>query len=223
MHLEWGLTGLREGGRLADAVVVVDVLSFCTAVAVAVERGVEVYPHRSADAYAPKVATRLGARLEDDGLTWVAGLAAGLAAGEKVVLPSRTGGALCLEAAATGTTVVAGCLRNASAVGSWIARRAGRAVVVAAGERWREGSPRWAVEDLLGAGAILAALPDDGISAEARVAAAAFRASRDDLAEILRTCTSGRLARDTAVAAQVDASPVVPVLIDGAFRPAATP
>ena len=63
MHLEWGLTGLREGGRLADVVVVVDVLSFSTAVAVAVSAGVKVYPVRVADEYAAKIADRLGAKL----------------------------------------------------------------------------------------------------------------------------------------------------------------
>lgn len=231
MHLEWGLTGLREGGRLADVVVVVDVLSFCTAVAVGVAAGVEVYPHRLSDEYAPKVAERLGARLagerRSDGVSLSPASLAGLAAGEKVVLASPNGAALCLEAAATGATVVAGCLRNASAVGAWLAGRQRRVVVVAAGEQWRDGSPRWAVEDLLGAGGIFAALPaDEAVSAEAAVAAAAFHESRSRLGEILRTCTSGRelaargFGHDPAWAADVDASPVVPVLVDGAFRPA---
>ena len=216
MHLEWGLTGMREGGRLAEAVVVVDVLSFSTAVVLAAEREVEVYPHRAMDAYAPKVAARVGAHVAEERLSWFTGLPTG----DKVVLPSLQGGTLCLEAAATGATVVAGCIRNASAIAAWMAARQGRIVVVAAGDQWRDGSPRWAVEDLLGAGAIFAGLPEDAISAEAQVAAAAFLRSRDRLPEILRACTSGRMAHDVHLAAAVDASPVVPVLVDGVFRKA---
>ena len=230
MHLEWGLAGLRDAGRQADVVVVVDVLRFSTAVAVAVAAGVEIYPVRQADAYAPKVAARLGARLAGERRTEGASLSpaslAGLARGEKVVLASLNGAALCLDAAATGAAVVAGSLRNASAVGAWLADRERRVVVVAAGEQWRDGSPRWAVEDLLGAGAILAALPATALSAEAQVGVGAFRDSRDRLAEVLRTCTSGRelaargCARDVAWAADLDASPVVPILVDGRFQKA---
>ncbi len=230
VHLEWGLAGLRDAGRQADVVVVVDVLRFSTAVAVAVAAGVEVYPLRHADEYAPKVAARLGARLAGerviDGVSLSPPSLAGLAAGTKVVLPSLNGAALCLDAASTGATVVAGSLRNATAVGEWLAARERRVAVIAAGEQWRDGSPRWGVEDLLGAGAIFAAVPEHALSAEARVAAAAFRESRGRLAQILRSCTSGRALAatgsraDTEWAADLDASPVVPVLMDGRFQKA---
>lgn len=231
MHLEWGRAGLREGGRLADVVVVVDVLSFSTAVAVAVAAGVTVYPLRAtnASAYATRVAERLGARLAQargEGLSLSPPSLAALPAGERVVLPSPNGGALCLDAAATGATVVAGCLRNAAAVGAWLGRKEQRVVVVAAGEEWRDGTPRVATEDLLGAGALLSSLPSEALSAEARVAVEAFRGSRPELAAILRGCTSGRelaargYPEDVEWAADLDASPVVPVLVDGAFRPA---
>lgn len=216
MHLEWGHAGWRDAGRQADVVVVVDVLRFSTAVAVAAAAGVDVYPVRSGDTYAPKIAERLGARLAEERLAWFAGLAPG----ERVVLPAAPGAELCLDAAAAGATVVAGCLRNATAVGAWLAARQRRVVVVAAGDRWRDGADRWTVEDLLGAGAIFAALPEDSLSAEAQVAAAAFRATRDRIAQILRLCTSGRTDPDAGLAADVDASPVVPVLVDGRFQKA---
>ena len=122
---------------------------------------------------------------------------------------------------------MAGSLRNAAAVGAWLARREQRVVVVAAGEQWRDGTPRVAAEDLLGAGSILSTLPDSALSAEARVAVEAFRGSRNDLTAILRGCTSGRelaargYSDDVLWAADLDASPVVPVLVDGAFSPAA--
>jgi len=59
--------------------------------------------------------------------------------------------------------VIAGCLRNAAAVGRFLGgllreRGRGPVTVIAAGERWPDGSLRPALEDLLGAGAVLAAV-----------------------------------------------------------------
>ena len=76
----------------------------------------------------------------------------------RLVLPSPNGSAIA-AAAPPGVTVVAGCLRNATAVGRRVAR-AGPVTVVPAGERWPDGSLRPALEDLLGAGAVVAALLD---------------------------------------------------------------
>jgi 2-phosphosulfolactate phosphatase len=229
MHLEWGRAGLREGGRLADVVVVVDVLSFSTAVAVAAAAGVEVHPVRAHDDYAVRIADRLGAHLagrRGAAVSLSPPTLARLSPGERVVLPSPNGGGLALDAAATGARVVAGSLRNASAVGEWLKGQERRVVVVAAGEYWRDGTPRVAIEDLLGAGAVLAALPPEALSAEARVAVDAFTGSRSCLEDVLHSCTSGRelagrgSALDVAWAADLDASPVVPVLTKGSFRAA---
>jgi 2-phosphosulfolactate phosphatase len=98
--------------------------------------------------------------------------------------------------------------------------------VVAAGERWPDGSLRPAVEDLWGAGAVLAALVDlghTGLSPEARVAEQAFRAVAGRLPTELRECASGRelvdagFGPDVDVAATIDVSEVVPVLRGGVF------
>ena len=64
--------------------------------------------------------------------------------GAQLTLASPNGGACCLVAARAGATVIAACLRNASAVGRG-ARDLGAVTVVAAGERWPEGAcpPRW--------------------------------------------------------------------------------
>lgn len=230
MHFEWGWAGLREAGRQADVVVVVDVMSFSTTVTVAAERGVLVHPHRAHDPYAARVAERLGAVLAGPrgaGVSLSPASMTGLEAGRRVVLPSPNGAALSLEAARSGATVVAGCLRNASAVSQFLAGHGGRVVVVAAGEKWRDGHDRFAVEDLLGAGAVMSAMAPDLLSSEARVAVGAFQAAAADLEPLLRSCTSGRelVARgaddDVTWAAALDRSPVVPVLRDGSFRPLA--
>jgi 2-phosphosulfolactate phosphatase len=97
-------------------------------------------------------------------------------------------------------------------------------IVVAAGERWPDGTLRPAVEDLWGAGAVLAALGLEGASPEARLAASAYDAVRGDLASALRDCASGRelvaggFARDVEIAGSTDVSAVVPVLNTDAFE-----
>ena len=221
------MAGLREVARLAEVVVIVDVLSFSTAVVVAAEQGASIHPHRAFDPYAVKVAARLGAYLagpRGDGLSLSPPSLTELKAGDRLVLPSPNGGALALEAASAGATVVAGCFRNATAVGGWLAQQERRVAVVAAGEHWRDGSFRVATEDLLGAGAVLAGFAPESLSAEARVAVLAYRAMQDDLVRTLHESISGRElaarghSEDVRWAGELDASRVIPVLADGAFR-----
>ena len=96
--------------------------------------------------------------------------------------------------ASSGSTVVGACLRNRTAVAQWLATQWGDTVaaesagdgtpspvvaIVAAGERWPDGSLRPATEDLWGAGAVIAALDSlgmTGLSPEARSAAGAWHA-----------------------------------------------
>jgi 2-phosphosulfolactate phosphatase len=101
--------------------------------------------------------------------------------------------------------------------------------VIAAGERWPDGSMRPAVEDLWGAGAFLHELAGDdpaGFSPEALTALGAYRAVAPRVGEALDSSVSGRELRnlgfegDVGVAAELGASDVVPVLRDGWFRDA---
>ncbi|MFF0434101.1 2-phosphosulfolactate phosphatase [Streptomyces sp. NPDC004327] len=102
--------------------------------------------------------------------------------------------------------------------------------VVAAGERWPDGSLRPALEDLLAAGAVLAALralvPGGAtLTPEATAAATLWTATEDPVAA-LHGCDSGRelyeygYPQDVEVAAEIDSSAAVPVLVDGAFQEA---
>ncbi|MEV0685837.1 2-phosphosulfolactate phosphatase [Nocardia sp. NPDC050378] len=237
IRLDWGPTGAAVIGAGAAGVVVVDVLSFTTAVSVAVSAGTAVYPYRWRDDSAQVFAARKGAELAvgrravDAAHPWSLSPAAIRRAPftDRLVLPSPNGSTI--ASAVVGAPVVAACFRNADAVATWIAeRRWGTPeqpiAIVPAGERWADDATlRPAVEDLLGAGALVATLIDRGCgrpSPEARCAAAAFL-SVTNIGTELDECASGRELRsggfgdDVDIAAQINADTVVPVLADGAF------
>lgn len=234
VRCEWGPTGAALVP--ADVAVVVDVLSFTTTVTVAVERGIAVLPFGWRDERARAYAASQGALLavgrlearEQEGQVSLSPAAMAQVSGvERIVLPSPNGSTITRALAATGARVVAGSLRNASAVAAHLAplvRDGATCVVVPSGERWPDDSLRPCFEDLWGAGAILAglvALGVGGLSPEARAATHAWAGAR--LPDDLHDCAGGRelaaagFADDVAMAAQVDASDVVPVLDGEAF------
>jgi 2-phosphosulfolactate phosphatase len=126
--------------------------------------------------------------------------------------------------------VTAACLRNVNAVGRWLAEHdfgtpQQPVTVIAAGERWPDGSLRPALEDLLGAGAVIAAMNEHGrslLSPEADDARACFEATAD-LASAVTNSVSGReltgtgFADDVAIATEINSCRVVPVLTGHAF------
>ena len=237
VRFDWGPTGAAAIAEGADVAVVVDVLSFTTTLCVAVERRMTVLPYRWRDeraaAYAEERAATLAVgRLEARSLPGGAGVSLSPAAMARVsgvgrvVLPSPNGSSISFGLADSGCIVVGACLRNRTAVARWLRERGGTVAVVAAGERWPDGSLRPAAEDLWGVGSVLALLDGADLSPEARVAADAFRAVEASLATSLRDCASGRelaaagFAEDIDVAAELDVSDVVPMLADGEFRAA---
>jgi 2-phosphosulfolactate phosphatase len=235
VRFDWGPTGATAISAGADVAVVVDVLSFTTTLCVAVERGMTVLPFRWKDERAAEYADQRDAvlavgRLEGRLLPASSAVSLSPAAMARVsgiariVLPSPNGSSISFGLAEAGCTVVGACLRNRSAVATWLAAHGGTIAVVAAGERWPDDSLRPAAEDLWGAGAVLALLPRDDLSPEARLAADAFRAVEQTLVSSMHGCASGlELAEagfpdDVAVAAELDVSVAVPVLADAAFH-----
>lgn len=244
VRLDWGPIGAKA--TRADVAVVVDVLSFSTSVTVAVERGMRVFPYRWKGSRAEEFAAERDAvlavgRLESTrrGAVPAPSLSpAGMLVCEvipRLVLPSPNGSTIATALLESDATIAVGCLRNARAVARWLvpAVEAGRSVaVIAAGERWsHDDSLRPAIEDHLGAGAILSALVElghgNGFSPEAQAAAALFDASRDMLTERIHDCVGGRelnskgFGCDVDVAADLNVSTIVPVLAEGAFVPSA--
>lgn len=142
--------------------------------------------------------------------------------GTKLVLPSPNGSHISFVA--QGKPVFAACLRNAGAVAEAVRAQvgAGSVAVIAAGERWPDGSLRPAIEDLIGAGAVIEALGGRA-SPEARIARAGFLSAKAELRDVLRGCASGLelidrgFPQDVEIAAEINVSRSVPVLRDGAF------
>ncbi len=224
VRFEWGLTGMRAVGGGANAIVIVDVLTFTTAVDVAAGQGAAVFPFpwmRPAAAHYAAALGAVAAAKRGAGYSLSPASLREIPAGTRLVLPSPNGATLAfgIEHGA----VLAGCLRNASAVAAAAAGIGPRVAVIAAGEGWMDGGLRPCFEDLVGAGAAIAGLAGRK-SPEACAAEAAFRAARSELGALLRLCGSGKeliergFPEDVEMAAELDASGHAPRLMDGAFR-----
>jgi 2-phosphosulfolactate phosphatase len=214
---EWGPSAV-DALEPADVTVVVDVFSFTTCVDVAVSRGVSILPYAwndaSAGEFARVQAAELAGRRRQARYSLAPGSYMDAPTGLRCVLPSPNGAQVTLAAARTAPVVLAGSLRNARAVAK-AARRLGQTFnIIPAGERWRDGSLRPALEDWLGAGAILSGLPGQR-SPEAESAVALFERHREQLVDILDQCGSGRELdgrgheNDKFIAGQLDVSTCV--------------
>jgi 2-phosphosulfolactate phosphatase len=142
-------------------------------------------------------------------------------AGYRLVLPSPNGAPLSF-AAGGHPIVLAACLRNAGAVARMAAGLGATFAVIPAGETWATGELRPSLEDLIGAGAVIASLPGNR-SPEAELAAASFERFHADPGGALPQSSSGKeliergYGRDVELAAECDVSMNVPRLMDGAF------
>lgn len=241
VRLEWGPTGAAVVAADADIAVVVDVLSFTTTLSIATRRGMRVLPFPWKDDRAAAYAEAEGAtlavgrfearQLDDPPPSLSPAQLLTSRYVDRLVLPSPNGSTICaaVRDSGSGVSVVGASLRNRAAVARWLLPRladGATVAVVAAGERWHDGTLRPAVEDLWGAGAVLdPVLGDAGVaaSAEARVAVASWRAVADRVGDELHACASGRelvdagFGADVATAAEVDADDVVPVLTRDGF------
>ena len=239
VRFDWGPTGASRVADQGGILVVVDVLSFSTTVGVAVERGTVVYPAAWRDARAEDLAKQqhavlaVGRSQMTPENPWSLSPSAMRRAPHtpRLVLPSPNGSSI--AAAVDGVTVVAASLRNASLVGAWLARATAatpRSVaVIAAGERWPDGSLRPALEDALGAGAVIAALAReagvDDMSPEATAVRALYEGTPCPAEAVMASASGLELIQagfdaDVDVAVETGQGTCVPVLSDGAFRDA---
>lgn len=255
VRFDWGIQGADAVADGADVIVVVDVLSFSTAVVLATELGVEVVPaapetaREVADA---RDATLAGRRGSAGPTLSPASITAESVSGiSRLVLPSLNGSRLVAALGDSGgdgdgradgsadadgragSAIVAGSLRNAAAIAKWALAHQGdkgdrfTVAIIAAGEARSDETIRFALEDLLGAGAIIDALAEVGIdycSPEAAAAAAAYTGLRNAIGHLVGASGSGReladagFRADVDLAIDIDASDTVPVLREFGFR-----
>lgn len=242
IRFDWGLRGAAAIAEGADVAVVVDVLSFTTTLSVALDEGIDVLPYRwrddTAEAYAAAHDAVLAAGRQEmtpGAVSLSPGTIRSARTVERLVLPSPNGSSIAYDLDSRASTCLGASLRNFHAVGEWIARHHPTAVVavVAAGEKWPDGSLRPAVEDLWGAGAVIAELVGahgfGSLSPEAEQARAAWDVVAGRVTSVLQDCASGRelaqigFARDVEIASEVRSSDCVPVLVDHRFVDADSP
>jgi 2-phosphosulfolactate phosphatase len=230
-RFDWGRHGTRHAAERGDILVIVDTLSFSSAVATALHHGAVIYPCAKSDdlealasGYGAELAVHRTkvpekGRFSLSPLTYI-----GVEPGAHVLLASPNG-ATCSRYGRDVPYLFVGALVNARAVAaavmSLLDTTALSVTVIACGERWQmpseDGELRFAIEDYLGAGAILSHLPHDK-SPEATVCEAAFMRLRGDLEPVLRDCASGRELRaigfegDVVHASKLDLYDVVPVM-----------
>lgn len=220
---------MRQAAERGDILVIVDVLSFSTAAITAVHYGGYIYPcslEEDAAALARNVGGEMAVSRYDVPQKGCFSLSPAtylhLDPGTRVVLNSPNG-ATCSRYAGQVPFLFVGALVNAKAVAavvsSLLKQQELSVTMIACGERWRpaieDGELRVALEDYLGAGAILSYLPQEK-SPEARVCEGAFVQVRNDLEAILWECGSGRELRekgfgvDVQHAARLNAYETVP-------------
>ncbi len=213
----------------SDVIIIVDVLCFSTCVDIAIARGASVLPYFHKDERAKEYADAHGAKLASRRWTphlnkKVLSLSPSsmqlLNVGDKVVLPSPNGSTISFSV--EGCIVLCGCLRNAQAVAELAMMKGKRITVIAAGEKWVDGRIRFAIEDLLGAGAILSFL-SVAMSPEAKIAVNAFRSVENNLYKTLAQCSSGYeliekgFPEDVHISCQFDVSNTMPILVGKEF------
>lgn len=215
---EWGAAAVTSLAP-ADVTIVIDVFSFTTCVDVATSRGAAILPYAWKDASAEDFARAQGAELAGKRRQFRYSLDPGsfldVPKGLRCVLPSPNGAQVTLAAAAVAPVVLAGSLRNARAVAEAAQQMGSCFNIIPAGERWLDGSLRPALEDWLGAGAILRWLPGSR-SPEAESAVALFERHREAIVATLDQCASGRemdgrgRVNDKFIAGDLDVSTSVP-------------
>lgn len=221
IKLEWGLKGIEALASVSDVIIIIDVLSYSTCVDIAVSNGAIIYPYRYKDDSAKDFAKSVNAELASfkrsltDYCLSPASLI-NISKNTKLVLPSPNGATLSLAAGDIPT--LCGSLRNAKAVADYAITIGKNISVIPAGEKWKDDNTiRFALEDYLGAGAIISYLKGS-LSPESKSALSVFKNLSVNLKEEIKNCSSGKelieigFERDVELACELNVSNIVPLL-----------
>ena len=220
IKFEYGLEGIKTLFDFTDIFIIVDILSFSTCVEIATSNDAKVYPFQWANEKAQEYSKEIDAILASkrnsaDSFSLSQSSLLKIPKGFKIVLPSPNGSTLSLET--NNKLTIAGCLRNAKAVAEYANKYGKNITVIASGEKWENNNTRFAVEDLIGAGAIISELKGS-LSPEGEIAKIVFENKKENLLQTLKNCSSGQelilkgFESDIDLSAQLNISSCVPVL-----------
>jgi len=236
VRFDWGEGGLKNLAPGCNVIIIVDVLSFSTCVDIALSRGATIFPACPGDSNSLTFAKSRQALIADSdrfamtGYTLSPSSLLTIETGTRLVFPSPDGAPLCLQSqkhslpVTAAPTILCGSLRNARSVARAAQQIGPKIAVIAAGDATSnaDGSFRPALEDQWGAGAIINYLKGL-LSPEAQAAACAFESFSRAAVHLLRHCATGRelleagFDQDIELAAAINDSDSVPVLVEGAF------
>lgn len=220
INCEWGIEGINKFSSLSDITIIVDVLSFSTCVDIALSQKAIVYPYRFKDDSAVEYAALNNAELASfkrskDRFSLSPSSLNNISKGNRIVLPSPNGSELSL--CSLSELTLCACFRNYRLVAEYANSVSENIVVIPAGEKWPNGTIRFAIEDYLGAGALLSELKGE-LSTEAIAAKKLFESLNPDLYDIVSGSLSGReliekgFPEDVDLALELNAGRSVPVL-----------
>ncbi|KAA3634503.1 MAG: 2-phosphosulfolactate phosphatase [Calditrichaeota bacterium] len=231
--LEWGVEGAIRAASRGDILVIVDILSFSTTTTYAVSQGATVYPCTKTDdmeSLAEKFHAKIAYSRTDAASKGIYSLSPitfdSISPGEAVILPSLNG-SNCSRLCSDAPYVFIGSFLNVSAIADVISTLITKTdidvTVVACGEREKKSNElRPAIEDYLGAGAIIKKLTCEK-SPEALVCESAFEMNENRVAELIWDSVSGRELRaigfedDVTFACKHDFVKTVPYIHQDAF------
>lgn len=184
-------------GSHFSAIVIVDVLSFCTTVDVALAKGCSIIPTKiknedELQSLAQQHKAILAKKRNEPGVTLSPVSMVSLHSGQTILLPSPNGSTLVDMASRFEKPVFAGCLRNAQVLSGFLnSKQLFPVLFVAAGERYPNTMLRPAMEDYWGVGSILKALEGEK-TIEALSAIQSFKEISRDLKGGVAACESGQ-------------------------------
>lgn len=216
--VEWGRRGAREAAERGDIVIIVDVLSFSSTVITALNNGAVIHPYPknlNGQQYADKIGAEyiLGrSEAAKLGKPTLSPVSFNQSHFDKKYILTSLNGAHCTWIASKASALLIGALLNAESVAAvanqlHIQTKANISVIPC-GEEWEEireheNTLRPAIEDYLGAGAILSYL-DGEKSPEAEICMTSYLSIKQKIDSLMWHCGSGRELREKGFQSDVE-------------------
>lgn len=221
---EWGLEGLDALLDLSDVIIIIDILSFSTCVDIITSNKSPVFPYLYKDESALNFAKEnnliLAEKRNKDKISLSPYSLINIPKNSKILLPSPNGSTLSFytNKAKKKLSVICSCLRNFRACAE-LAQEIGKNItIIPAGEKWNNNTTRFAIEDFLGAGAIISEIKSNSLSPESFLALNSFNSVKNDIYQIIKKSASGKeliekgFEEDVKIACELNASNNTPIL-----------